>query len=449
LPDRKYDNLVIFKGFFMKNVMLTICVIAFIAGVAYADGDVGDLFAQSNKLKVDNTAGLSQKIVEKDYSNFKISEEELYHKIYGALYGKCIGILLAQPFEGLPREEIKKRASKHDAYPIEYYLPNGVEVSWDGLQAYLVGNFKKPGYPANDDTTLMFTALVALREHGFDFTPKNIAEAWIEYVPSAATAEAVALENYKKGLWPPESAIRNNPYREWIGSQMRTDIWGLVSPGMPKVAAELAKRDSITTHVGNGVYGGQYAAALTSLAFCEPDMVTLLEQSLLVIPQHSEYAWAIRDVISWYKKGYTWDQSWQLLDDRYGWNADGTRVNHQWHEKEYNSGAKHYAWRNTRWVHVVPNGAAVALSLLYGEGDFSKTVCLATMAGYDNDCNAGTVGAVIGTRIGAGNIPEKWKEPIRNIMAPGTKAMASREKISDVSREITDFAKQNLERNKR
>jgi ADP-ribosylglycohydrolase len=295
----------------------------------------------------------------------------------------------------------------------------------------------------------MFTALVALREHGFDFTSKNIAEAWIEYVPSAATAEAVALENYKKGLWPPESAIRNNPYREWIGSQMRTDIWGLVSPAMPKVAAELAKRDSITTHVDNGVYGGQYVAALVSLAFCEPDMVTLLEQSLLVIPQHSEYAWAIRDVISWYKKGYTWDESWQLLDDRYGWNADGTRVN-QWHEKEYNDGSKKcYVWRNSRWVHAVPNGAAVAQVLLYSGGDFSKAVCLATMAGYDNDCNAGTVGAVMGIRIGAGNIPEKWKEPIRDTMAPGTKALASREKISKISREITDFAKENLKRNKR
>jgi ADP-ribosylglycohydrolase len=81
--------------------------------------------------------------------------------------------------------------------------------------------------------------------------------------------------------------------------------------------------------------------------------------------------------------------------------------------------------------------------------DFSKGICLATMTGYDNDCNAGTVGAVMGIRIGAGNIPEKWKEPIGNIMSPGTKAMASREKISDISREITDFAKENLKHNKR
>ena len=51
-------------------------------------------------------------------------------------------------------------------------------------------------------------------------------------------------------------------------------------------------------------------------------------------------------------------------------------------------------------VHIIPNAGVMVMALLYGDGDFSRTIQIANMAGWDTDCNVGNVGAIMGVAVG-------------------------------------------------
>ena len=55
------------------------------------------------------------------------------------------------------------------------------------------------------------------------------------------------------------------------------------------------------------------------------------------------------------------------------------------------------------------NAAYVVLGLLYGEGEFGRTIDIATRAGQDSDCNPATAAGILGTAFGYSGIPEEWK----------------------------------------
>ncbi len=396
-----------------KLFVATICIVLLIAFVGVSKGN---------------------QLLEKQKGASK--DADLYDKIHGSLYGKCIGLVLGQPVEGWSKQEIEKKARAVQAYPISYYFPANFDAYHKG---FLLGNFDR--FPPNDDTTLMTVSFLALKEYGTALTSRKIAEMWVKCIDTACTAEDIALKNFKKGIWPPESAIIDNPYREWIGAQMRAEIWGMIVPGLPEAASSYAEKDAVISHIDNGVYGAQYVAAMVSLAMVNNNVEEVVTKALAVIPEHSEYGRAIKDVISCYRGGDDWQKAWQFVDDHYGWNSDGTRIGkfvrpvRKAGEKLYQKG------ENWRWVHSVPNGAVCALALLYGKGDFSRSICLATMCGFDADCNAGTVGAVLGAMSGQEAIPKRWKAPLNDRFMTGIVRNGPSEiKISQFAREITDLA---------
>ena len=51
-------------------------------------------------------------------------------------------------------------------------------------------------------------------------------------------------------------------------------------------------------------------------------------------------------------------------------------------------------------------------ALLYGQGDFAKSICLAVESGFDTDCNGATVGSVLGMRNGQQAIGPEWTNPL-------------------------------------
>jgi len=405
----------------MKKILSLVLLAVFVAlSTGCAAGGLNEGMADSMKNK-----------------NRLLSDDELYDKIYGSFYGKCIGLALGQPVEGWPKDQIEKKLRQVDAYPLKYYFPNDFDTPH---KSFLLG--KIDGAPPNDDTTLMMASLAALRNKGINLTARDIAQAWLDYVRGGCTAEGIALANLKKGIWPPESAIVDNPYRQWIGAQMKAEIWGMIAPAMPEVAAQYAEYDASVTHVKNGIYGAQFIAAAVSIAMVENNPRTVVAEALKVVPANSEYARIITDALQCFDEGMTWKQAWLVLDRRYGYNDDGTR-NGKFVEEKYNNGKGRYQWGNWRWVHVIPNGGACALGILYGKGDFSKSICIATMCGYDADCNAGTVGGVVGAMLGQKQIPEKWKKPVHDDFDPGLrKAMPDKVKISALAKEITGYAKQ-------
>lgn len=329
-------------------------------------------------------------------------------RVYGAWYGKLIGLILGQPTEGWPKARIEEKARLVGAYPITYYMPSDFQSP---LKNFLMGKFN--GSPSNDDSDLMLTSLLALRESGINLTSRNIAEAWVKHVGGACTAEGIALENFKKGIWPPASAIVDNPYGEWIGAQMRGDIWGMIAPGMPKIAARYAAVDASITHTGNGIYAEQFISAALSIAMVEKSPEKVIRTALKTLPANCVYATAVNDVLRWHKENKDWQATWELVNKKWAVFEDGT-ASRKFKNDKFNTMKDLYQWADNKWVYADVNGAACVLALLYGEGDFSKSICIAAMCGYDNDCNAGTVGAIVGAMIGEKAIPQRWKDPIHD-----------------------------------
>jgi ADP-ribosylglycohydrolase len=180
---------------------------------------------------------------------------------------------------------------------------------------------------------------------------------------------------------------------------MRGDIWGMIAPGMPKVAARYAAIDASISHTGNGIYGEQFISAAISIAMVEKSPEKIIRTALKTIPADCVYASAIKDMLKWHKENKNWQDAWELMDKKWGFFEDGTRV-HKFKDAKYDNGDASYQWLDQKWVIADINGAACTLALLYGDGDFSKSICIATMCGYDNDCNTGTVGAILGAMYG-------------------------------------------------
>jgi ADP-ribosylglycohydrolase len=217
----------------------------------------------------------------------------------------------------------------------------------------------------------------------------NVGEAWLRLLPylQVYTAERAAYRNLVNGLEPPETATYMNPYREWIGAQIRADMWGYVAPGNPELAAELAYRDANLSHVKNGIYGEMFVSAMISAAFATDDVEEIIKTGLAAIPKRSRLAEAINDVMGWSREYADWRGTWSKIIEKYG--------------------CYHF-------VHTINNAAIVAMGLLYGKGDYERSITISVMGGLDTDCNGATVGSILGVILGAKNLPEKWIKPLNN-----------------------------------
>jgi ADP-ribosylglycohydrolase len=236
----------------------------------------------------------------------------------------------------------------------------------------------------NDDITYEIAFLEAYEKRGPGLSPADVAEEWIALVPSGWSAEQMALDNIRKGVYPPESGLFRNPYREWIGAQMRGAICGQLAPGNPREAVRLAWVDGVVSHSGNGVLGEAFNAALVSLAYVEDDMRRCLEKAVALIPADSEYR-SVLDFAMTRCAEAGFDEAWGACEKRYA---------------------------NYNWVHAYPNAAAEVVSLWFGAGDFDETMRLVAACGQDVDCNAAQIGTAIGAMRGPTAIAARWSEPI-------------------------------------
>lgn len=339
----------------------------------------------------------------------KLNEAQLRDRLQGAWLGRCAGCNLGKPVEGWTRASIREYLERTHAYPLDNYfirltpIPEGYTLwtpeieetradfdkimrqNWEGTTR---GNITEMA--RDDDIDYTILSLYILETYGFDFRTEDVAQAWLTHLPflDVYTAERAAYRNLVYGLHPPQTASYRNPYREWIGAQIRADMYGYVSPGNPRQAARLAYKDASLSHTQNGIYGEMWAAALLAACFVVPDMPTALEASLAQIPPRSRLVAAIRDVMAMHEQGMNWEQARDTMETRF------------------------YGTYN--WVHTINNAAAVAAALLWGEGDFTHTIGLAVQSGWDTDCNGATAGSAFGAMYGKEALPSYWIDPLHD-----------------------------------
>lgn len=335
--------------------------------------------------------------------NYKMPDSnKLHSKIHGAWMGRICGCALGKPVEGVRRKDMIPLLKALKNYPLTRYIyakDVTKEVSEDR-------NYKQPdnffvdflGHaPADDDTNYVVLAQLLIDKYGRDFTPLDVSKIWLQYQTKDAycTAERVAFCNFVKGYAPPVSAQYKNPFREWIGAQIRGDYFGYINPGNPELAAEMAWRDASISHTKNGIYGEMFASAMIACAAVTDSITNIIEGGLAQIPATSRLYEEIRNILSDYLHG-----------------ADKDSVFDKIHNK-YDEALEHY------WCHTIPNAMIVVASLLYGNGDFGKSICMAVETGFDTDCNAATIGSVLGMRNGIDRIGKQWTEPIHDTLDTG------------------------------
>jgi ADP-ribosylglycohydrolase len=326
-------------------------------------------------------------------------------RVYAGVLGKLIGVYLGRPVEGWTYERISAEFGEIDRYVHE---ARGV-----------------PLVVTDDDVTGTFTFLRALEDEGYrrDLTPEQIGNTWLNYTIEGRTifwwgglgnsTEHTAYLRLKSGISAPESgaiATNGKTIAEQIGAQIFIDGWGMVAPGDPELAADLARRAASVSHDGEAVYAAQVIAAMEALAFVEPSLERLTETALGLIPADSTIRRLIDDVRGWHAEYGDWRRTRKQIAATYGYDT----------------------YRGA--CHVVPNHALIHLALLYGGDDFRRALTIVTTAGWDTDCNAGNVGCLLGIRNGLAGIDESsydWRGPIADRIYLPT---------ADGGRAITDAA---------
>jgi ADP-ribosylglycohydrolase len=302
-------------------------------------------------------------------------------KVMGCWAGKNIGGILGAPFEGT-RQVVK-----------------GVDFYTQDLSG---------GPPPNDDLDLQIVWLAAVERYGRNVNASILGDYWLSYVLPNWAEYGTGKANLRAGLEPPLTGVVDNTYKDSCGCFIRSEIWACLAPGQPQIAARYAYEDAIVDHQGEGVYGEVFCAALQSAAFVEGDPFTLIDIALSYIPEQSALARCVRKAAECYKNKVELTEARKRIHNE----APGTLGLERTRFSEIRKGDNEGMEIGTQGFDAPENVGFTVAGLLYGEGDFGKSICLANSCGEDTDCTCATLGAVLGIISGASKLPEKWTKPV-------------------------------------
>lgn len=327
------------------------------------------------------------------YGEKTISKETLLNKIKGGWAGQAIGCTYGGPTE------------------FRYcgrMIDDTISIEWpEHYMKYYYDNI--PGL--YDDIYMDLTFVDVFDKLGLDAPIEEFAKAFSTAEYPLWHANQQARYNLRQGMDPSVCGYwTNNPHADDIDFQIEADYAGLMSPGMINAAVGYSDRIGHLMNYGDGWYGGVYVAAMYALAFVCDDVNTIVNEALKVIPTESRYYKCMADVINWHGQyPDDWKATWKLCQDKWAFDIgcpDGVY-------KDFN-------------IDAVINSAYILIGLLYGEGDFGKTLEIAARCGQDSDCNPASAGGILGTVLGYDAIPEKW--------------MANLHEVEDVNFAYTDIS---------
>lgn len=289
-----------------------------------------------------------------------INRNEFKDKVHACWIGKNIGGTMGGPYEG--KKEILD--IKGFSTPENVILPN-------------------------DDLDLQLVWLEAVKRVGIkSINATVLGEFWLSYVSPYWCEYGIGKNNMKMGLLPPLSGDAFNAWKHSNGAWIRTEIWACLAPGAPDIAIKYAYEDASVDHGhGEGTIAAMFTAALESAAFIEKDIRKLIQIGLSKIHTESRTA-----------------QSIQLVLDCFDSGMDYIEARNRIFEQNRDVG--------TGWFEAPSNVSYALIGLLWGMGDFKKSMIYAINCGDDTDCTAGLVGSVLGIIGGTEAIPADWRKHI-------------------------------------
>lgn len=321
----------------------------------------------------------------------QITQNELKSKIYGFWYGQLVGNYMGFPFENVYKEEpipvfIDRYYNFGDADSLNLDMNINDRRAFTNVMADALG-----GAWSDDDTDIEFVTLHAVEKYGLDITYEEITAMWKKHINRFIwAANRQARDLMEGGMLPPETGNKtNNPYWYRITSQLVNEIWSVFYPGMIDKAQERALWGAHIMCDDWATHATQAYSVMFSAAFFEKDVNVLVQMAIDALPETSPYRQGMKDVVNWHKTNPDWRD---------------TRT--QIHNKYYDEVDDFVIPEGNQYLSSVVNGLCGIMAILYGEGDFRKTVGIATSAGYDCDNQTATCGGLLGIIHGAGSIPK-------------------------------------------
>jgi len=345
----------------------------------------------------------------------RMSLAEYQNRVKGCWMGKNIGGTLGAPFE-----------CARGVVELDFYSQDMSGGAWP-----------------NDDLDLQLAWLNAAERYGRSVNAQVLGEYWIDYIVANWSEYGGGKNNLRQGLIPPLSGSCNNVNRNSCGAFIRSELWACLAPGHPEIAVRYAFEDAIVDHADEGVYGEIFCAAVQSAAFVETDTNTLLDIGLSYIPVDCGIAKGIAVVRESRQNGLDWQAARKAVLNAvpgifgmyrgycYGEKEDDVPVG----ESGYDAPS---------------NVAITVLGWLYGEGDFGRSLCIATGCCEDADCTAATLGALLGIQLGFDALPAKWLDPIgegiKNVALNTVEGLDIPATISDLTDRVVRLMPTFLER---
>jgi hypothetical protein len=312
----------------------------------------------------------------------ELSTDQLRDKIKGGWAAQTIGVTYGHPVE------FRFNSVR---VPDDHVLP------WH--ETYLHEVFTEKPF-VYDDIYMDLTFVQVFEDKGFDAPVQAFADAFANADYSLWFANQVARYNVLNGIAPPASGHwLNNPAADDIDFQIEADFAGLMAPGMVNTAVEISDKVGHIMNYGDGWYGGVFVAAMYSLAFVQDDVEEIVRQAIEVIPEQSDFHKIIDEVIALHEQNPDdWKHAWEGINARWAQTDLGPT-----------------GLLNPFNIDAKINAAWVVLGLLYGDGDFGRTMEIATRAGDDADCNPASAAGILGTIYGYEAIPAFWKQGLAEI----------------------------------
>ncbi len=295
-------------------------------------------------------------------SMLELSSDVYRDRVMGCWAGKCLAGAIGMPFEGVP------------------FQP---EMSSETIYVQDV---------PNDDLELQLVWLVAMERYGLNLKPEHLAEFWLNDIQHGCDEYSIALRNMRRGIMPPESGCEDNFFADGMGCAIRSEIWAAIFPGRPDAAAHFASMDAVVDHWGDGVWSEIFLATAESRLFVDDNIKSSLIFALETIPVTTRLQPTLRMVMDLHDSGCSEEDAKSIIM-----------------KKVY-----HY-----NFTDCVMNLAILTYALLWGDGDFIKTVLLAVNCGRDTDCTAATCGAYLGLAKGSKVIPEELMSKLSSTLTLG------------------------------
>jgi len=327
-------------------------------------------------------AQVKKQAVLRDKQNISISKASLQDKIKGGWAGQTIGVTYGGPYE---------------FHYLGTLMNDYQKITWPAGQVKRYFDLEPGLY---DDIYMDLSFVDVIEKYGVDAPVDSFATAFANAAYPLWHANQTGRYNILNGMKAPATGHwKNNPHADDIDFQIEADFAGLMYPGMGNAASTLCDKVGHIMNYGEGYYGGVYIANMYSIAFVSNDINYVVEEALKSIPAQSKYRICMQDVINWHKQyPNDWKKSWFEIQRK--WTED--------------IGCPDGVYQPFD-ISARINSAYVLMGLLYGQGDFGKTVEIATRCGQDADCNPSSAGGILGAVLGFDKIPDAWKNNLKEV----------------------------------